>query len=104
MGLGAEPVLASYRYQLVPYHCIYVYEKTFIYKDLPFVDPYGHIHRPQTRVFEKTPLTSFSLLTSLDILEKPISHKGPDKPMSLIQNPVVRPTHEIPRLVNMTYN
>jgi hypothetical protein len=29
------------------------------------------------------------LLTSLDILEKPISHKGPDKPLSSIQNPVV---------------
>jgi hypothetical protein len=39
------------------------------------------------------------LLTSLDILEKPIAHKGSDKPLSWIQNPVVRPTHEIPRLV-----
>jgi hypothetical protein len=50
-------------------------------------------------VFKKPPLTSFFLLTSLDILEKPIAHKGTDKPLSWIQNPVVRPTHEIPRLV-----
>jgi hypothetical protein len=29
------------------------------------------------------------LLTSLDILEKLIAHKGSDKPLSWIQNPVV---------------
>jgi hypothetical protein len=79
-------------------------ENKIIYEDLPFVDPYRRIHRPQTHVFQKPTLTSYSLLTSLDILEKPIAHKGPDKPLSWIQNPVVRPTHEIPRLVNMIHN
>jgi hypothetical protein len=36
-------------------------------------------------------------------LEKPIAHKGIDKHLAWIQNPVVRPTHEIPRLVNMIH-
>jgi hypothetical protein len=71
---------------------------------LPFVDPNKHIHQPQTSVFQERPLTYFSFLTSLDILEKPIAHKGHDKPMSLIQNLGVGPTHEILRLVNMIRN
>jgi hypothetical protein len=78
--------------------------KNIIYKDLPFVDSYGHIHRPQACIEQQSPLTSFSFLTSLDILEKLIAHKGSAKPLSWIQNPGVRPTHEIPRLVNMIHN
>jgi hypothetical protein len=73
-----------------------MFMKKIIYVDLPFIDPYGHIHQPQTRVFQYAPLTSFSLLTSLEILEKPIAHKRPDKHLAWIQNLVVRPTHEIP--------
>jgi hypothetical protein len=36
-------------------------------------------------------------VTSLEILEKPIAHKGSDKPMGWIQNAGVGPEHEIPK-------
>jgi hypothetical protein len=78
--------------------------KKIIYENLPLIDPYGRIHRPQMPVFQKATLTSFSLLTSLDILEKAIAHKRPDKHLAWIQNPVVQHTHGIPRLVNMIHN
>jgi hypothetical protein len=58
---------------------------------------------PKRVCFQYAPLTSFSLLTSLDILEKPIAHKRTDKYLAWIQNLVVRPTHKIPRLVNMIH-
>jgi hypothetical protein len=70
---------------LVAYDCIYVYEK-IIYKDLPFVDTNRCIHHPQTCVFQNRPQIYFGFLTSLDILEKPIAHKWPYKPLSWIQN------------------
>jgi hypothetical protein len=81
-----------------------MFMKKIINEALPLVDPYGRIHRPQTHVFQKPPLTSFSLLTSLDILEKSIAQKGPDKPLPWIQNLVVQPTDAIPRVVNMIHN
>jgi hypothetical protein len=80
-----------------------MFMKKIIYKDLPFVDPNRRIYQPQTCVFQKPPLTSISFLTSLGVLEKPIAHKGPDKLLSWIQNPGVRPIHEILRLVNMKF-
>jgi hypothetical protein len=48
--------------------------------------------------------SSLSFLTSIDILEKVIAHKGPYKPLSWIQNLRVGPTYKIPRLVHMIHN